>query len=78
MDVSMPRMDGITALPLILTVSPMSRVALFSGMAEPAVEREALAAGAVALLAKELGASTLVDRLREICRGPCGHSVPSV
>ena len=57
----------------ILSASPTSRVALFSGMTEPAIEAEAQRAGADALLPKELGATTLVDRLREICRRPRGR-----
>jgi DNA-binding NarL/FixJ family response regulator len=77
LDVSMPRLDGITATPRILDASPTSRVALFTGMAEPGIEREAQAAGADALLPKELGATTLVDRLREICRGPRGRASTS-
>jgi DNA-binding NarL/FixJ family response regulator len=73
LDISMPRLDGISATPQILVASPLSRVALFSGMTEPAVELEAQRAGADALLPKELGATTLVDRLREICRRPRGR-----
>jgi DNA-binding NarL/FixJ family response regulator len=71
LDVSMPRLDGITALPEIRSASSQSRVVMFTGMAEPALEREAKQAGADALLAKELGASTLVEKLREVCHGPC-------
>lgn len=74
LDVSMPRMDGISATPRILRAAPTARVALFTGMAEPGVEEEAHQAGAEALLAKELGATTLVDRLREICRRPRGRA----
>jgi DNA-binding NarL/FixJ family response regulator len=73
LDISMPRLDGLAATPQILVASPTSRVALFSGMAEPAIEVEAHRAGADALLPKELGATTLVDRLREICRHPRGR-----
>ena len=73
LDISMPRLDGLTATPQILSASPTSRIALFSGMTEPAVEAEAQRAGADALLPKELGATTLVDRLREICRRPRGR-----
>lgn len=73
LDISMPRLDGITAIPRILNASPTSRVALFTGMAEVSVEAEARRAGADAVLPKELGATTLVDRLREVCRGPRGR-----
>jgi DNA-binding NarL/FixJ family response regulator len=73
LDISMPRLDGITATPRILSASPTSRVALFTGITEPSVEVEAERAGAEAVLPKELGATTLVDRLREICRRPRGR-----
>jgi DNA-binding NarL/FixJ family response regulator len=73
LDISMPRLDGLTATPRILNASPTSRVALFTGMTEPSVEVEAERAGADAVLPKELGATTLVDRLREICRRPRGR-----
>jgi DNA-binding NarL/FixJ family response regulator len=77
LDVSMPRLDGITATPRILSASPTSRVALFTGVSDAGIEQEARAAGADALLAKELGATTLVDKLREVCRGPRGRASTS-
>ncbi len=70
LDVSMPRLDGITATPRIRSASSGSRIALFTGIAEPGIEAEAASVGADALLAKELGAATLIERLREVCRRP--------
>jgi DNA-binding NarL/FixJ family response regulator len=70
LDVSMPRLDGITATPRIRSASAGSRIALFTGIADPEIEAEAASAGADVLLAKELGAATLIDRLREVCRQP--------
>jgi DNA-binding NarL/FixJ family response regulator len=72
LDVSMPRLDGITATPRIRSASSGSRIALFTGIAEAGIEAEAASAGADALLPKELGAATLIERLREICRRPRG------
>jgi DNA-binding NarL/FixJ family response regulator len=77
LDLSMPRLDGISALPRILAESPESRVALFTGVDEPAVEREGRAAGADAVLPKELGATSLVERLREVCKGPRAEPRPA-
>jgi DNA-binding NarL/FixJ family response regulator len=77
LDVSMPRLDGITATPQILSASPTSRVAIFTGVTDVGIEQEARDAGADALLAKELGATTLVDKLREVCRGPRGRASTS-
>jgi DNA-binding NarL/FixJ family response regulator len=70
----MPKLDGITATPRIRSASSNSRIALYTGIAEAGMEAEAVSAGADALLPKELGAATLVDRLREICSRPAGRA----
>lgn len=68
LDVSMPRLDGPAALPRIRACSPGSRVVLFTGQRDAALDREACAAGADAVLSKDVGAHTLVGLLREVCR----------
>jgi CheY-like chemotaxis protein len=52
LDLMMPVMDGMTALPLILERCPQSRVVVHSANATPAVEREALGRGAAGVVAK--------------------------
>jgi DNA-binding NarL/FixJ family response regulator len=66
LDNSMPRLDGIDALPQVHAVSPASRVVIFSGDDERRWEAEARAAGAVAVIGKDVGAPSLVDRLNTL------------
>ena len=63
LDVSMPDMDGVAALPLILEAAPATRVVMFSGFSSPALQRAALALGAVDFVEKDLPISELADRL---------------
>lgn len=75
LDVSMPVMDGIAALPQLRSEHPGARLVLFTGFRESSLEREAQAAGADALIEKGVGVQTLVQRLRELCRLPRGNAV---
>jgi DNA-binding NarL/FixJ family response regulator len=64
LDVSMPRLDGIEALPKVRDASPQSSVVIFSGHSDDdGLEQEARAAGAVAVISKDTGAITLIERL---------------
>ncbi len=63
LDVSMPRLDGIEALPQVRAVCPRSQVVIFTGDSDTTVESEARAAGAAAVIAKDMGAASLVEEL---------------
>lgn len=52
LDLAMPGMDGLTALPEILRVSPASRVVMLSGFDEPRTQAAAEAAGAAGYVRK--------------------------
>ena len=52
LDLSMPVLDGLEALPRILEVAPDARVVVLSGFDESRMREPALAAGAVAYLQK--------------------------
>lgn len=52
LDLSMPLMDGLQALPLIRDVAPDSRVVVMSGYAEAQMAELALAAGAAQYVEK--------------------------
>ena len=54
MDIEMPVMDGITALPMVMEISPVSKVIMFSSLTEEgaAVTMQALALGAVECIVK--------------------------
>src|SRR5512141_254871 len=52
LDVSMPGMDGLEALPRVLAESPATRVVLYSGFDERGLAERALELGASAFLEK--------------------------
>jgi DNA-binding NarL/FixJ family response regulator len=54
LDLSMPRMDGLQALPLVLAAVAGVRVVVMSGFAEAGMAERALAAGAVRYVEKGL------------------------
>ncbi|WP_375502885.1 response regulator [uncultured Jatrophihabitans sp.] len=63
LDVEMPVLDGISALPRLREVSPDTRVVMFSASNTPDHHRRAFAAGAAAYVRKGAPASSLVDDL---------------
>ena len=63
LDVSMPGVDGLEALPDVLAASPSTRVVLFSGFEEQGLAEKAEALGAAAFIEKSAPVDTLVDRL---------------
>jgi CheY-like chemotaxis protein len=65
LDLTMPVMDGLTALPLLREASPSSRVVVFSANDARQSRDQVLAMGASAFLRKDAGISDLVATLRE-------------
>ncbi len=63
LDVSMPVMDGLEALPQICEVAPSAAVVMLSGFSETRLGAEATAGGARAYLEKGLSPEALVARL---------------
>ncbi len=70
LDVSMPDMDGLEALPALADASPQTRVVVFSGFDEPELERRALELGATAYIRKSLPVAQLAERLTTIGGNP--------
>ncbi|WP_019874447.1 PAS domain S-box protein [Sporichthya polymorpha] len=71
LDVSMPRMDGLQALPRIREVCPTSRVVMFTGFAEQGLADRARALGAIAFLEKSASPTDLVETLLDaVSTGP--------
>ena len=66
LDMAMPRMDGLQALPLIRAAVPGVRVIVLSGFNQGTLEREALAAGAVRYIVKGVSMSQLVDEIEKV------------
>jgi PAS domain S-box-containing protein len=63
LDVSMPEMDGLEALPLVLEASPGTRVVLYSGFEQRGLAERARELGAAAFVEKSAPVYSLVDRL---------------
>jgi PAS domain S-box-containing protein len=66
LDVSMPGMDGLEALPQVLEASPNTRVVMFSGFEDHGLVDKTRELGAVAFIAKSVSLDTLVGRLAGI------------
>jgi PAS domain S-box-containing protein len=66
LDVSMPGVDGLEALPQVLAVSPATRVVLFSGFEEQGLADKARASGAAAFIEKSTPVEDLVEKLLEL------------
>jgi PAS domain S-box-containing protein len=63
LDVSMPVMDGLEALPRVREVSPETRVVLYSGFDEEGLAHKAVELGAAAFIEKSTSIDSLVDEL---------------
>jgi DNA-binding NarL/FixJ family response regulator len=66
LDLAMPVMDGMQALPEIRRQLPGAIIVIFSGFEQTALVSEALAAGADAYLEKGASVTQLVDLLRDL------------
>lgn len=64
LDVSMPVMDGLTALPTIQQVSPDTRVVMLSGFGSAQMKRKAMDLGAVEFIEKGISPTELPMRIR--------------
>lgn len=69
LDVAMPEMDGLEALPQVREVSPETQVVMLTGMTATSVRERALAAGACAYIEKGIDIDELGERIIDICRG---------
>ncbi|NCB50675.1 MAG: response regulator [Clostridia bacterium] len=66
MDITMPEMDGLTALKEILRVNPAANVIMVSAMGQETMVREAIVSGAKGFIVKpfkEEGIISAIDRL---------------
>jgi PAS domain S-box-containing protein len=66
LDMAMPRMDGLQALPLIREAVPGVLVIVLSGFNQSTLEREALEAGAVRYIVKGVSMRELVDEIEKV------------
>ena len=66
LDLAMPVMDGLAALPELRRQLPKARIVIFSGFEHEALAKQALAAGADDYIEKGTSVTHLVDRLRAL------------
>lgn len=65
MDITMPEMDGITALKEIKKLSPQARVIMCSAMGQQAMVLEAIQAGARDFVVKPFQADRVLDAVKK-------------
>jgi DNA-binding NarL/FixJ family response regulator len=70
LDLAMPVMDGLKALPVLRLRIPHARIVIFSGFEHEALAAEALTAGADAYIEKGTSVTQLVAQLRELRQRP--------
>jgi PAS domain S-box-containing protein len=68
LDVSMPRMDGLEALPHIGEVSPGTKVVMYTGFDERGLAARARALGAAGLIEKSMSIDGLAEQLESVLR----------
>jgi CheY-like chemotaxis protein len=69
LDLSMPDMDGLEALPLIAKASPRTRIIVFSGFAAERMREPALELGADLYIEKGTELDLLAAAVQELARG---------
>ena len=65
MDITMPEMDGITALKEIKKINPQARVIMCSAMGQQAMVLEAIQAGARDFVVKPFQADRVLDAVKK-------------
>jgi DNA-binding NarL/FixJ family response regulator len=69
LDIAMPEMDGLEALPRVREASPTTQVVMLTGVTAVNVRERALAAGATGFIEKGIDIDKLGSHVVEICRG---------
>jgi len=69
LDTSMPRVDGLEALPAILALSPLTKVVMFTGFEERDLADHARELGAADFIEKSISLDALPDRLLQSLAG---------
>lgn len=69
LDLSMPVMDGLEALPFLRRLCPTARIIVYSTFSAPDVTERVRAAGAAGFIRKGVSVETLVRHVEEIASG---------
>ena len=73
LDISMPRMTGLDALPEIKRVAPEAKVIVLSGFATPTLAPEVLALGADRYIEKGADPDTIAATIEEVATASAGR-----
>lgn len=66
MDITMPEMDGLTALKQILYTNPSAKIVMVSAMGQESMVREAIIAGAKGFIVKPFKAAAILSALNSL------------
>ncbi|MDR2747621.1 MAG: response regulator [Treponema sp.] len=66
MDITMPRMDGLTCLDKMLAIKPDAKILVISALKDPVTGLQALKKGAVGFLPKPFTAAELQKEIEEV------------
>jgi DNA-binding NarL/FixJ family response regulator len=69
LDIAMPEMDGLEALPRVRDASPATHVVMLTGVTATNIRERALASGASAFIEKGIDIDKLGKQVLEVCRG---------
>ena len=72
LDIAMPLMDGLEAMPHIREASPETRIVVLTGMVAESLRQRALDSGAWLFIEKGLDIEELVAHVKEVCSEPSG------
>lgn len=67
LDISMPVLDGLQALPRIRAMAPLTKVVILSGLDDPDVKASALAAGAKRFFVKTSNLKDVIEEVATLC-----------
>lgn len=70
LDIAMPVMDGLEALPHIRESSPETQVVMFTGVVAESVKQRALEGGACLFIEKGTDGEVVAGQIKDVCRQP--------
>lgn len=66
MDITMPEMDGLSALKTIMQINPAARIVMMTAMGQQGMVKEAVMAGARGFIVKPFKEETVVSALAKL------------
>lgn len=74
LDLAMPRLSGLEAIPVLRRIAPRAQIIVFSGFASASVAAQVLAVGAVSYLEKGADPDTIVATIEQALANAVGLS----